>query len=131
MTAVEYSKNGDHVQKTVGESTMPSYRPARFVRLSLDDGEIANDGTDTETVTAEIVDGLDVLRGNDPSVLSESGTLTLSIDGAEVSVSIESGIGTTEVTTTKSAGATIEIETIDYDGGPTEPDSATIEVIAA
>ena len=118
------------------EQTATEYgtRPYRVARLSIDDGQVANNGTDTETVGVAIVDGLDVARGTDPadaSTLTESGTLTLSIDGAEVSVSISDGTGSKDVTTTKSAGSTIDVGAVGFDGGPIDPDTIEIEVTQA
>lgn len=138
MSSISYThSDGDDYVTEITETpnqTAEAYGhiPYRVATISLADGSVANDGTDTETVTVEIVDGLEVARGTAPadaSTLAESGTLTLSIDGAEVSVSLSDGTGRKDVTTTKSSGSTIDIEATGYDGGPIEADAVTIEVI--
>jgi hypothetical protein len=138
MSSISHTHNDgdDYVTEITETETQTAktrgHLPYRVARLSLEDGQLANDGTDTETVTVEIVDGLAVARGETPAVLdAESGTLTLSIDGAEVSVPIDGGTGTKAVTTTKSGGSSIEVETVGFDGGPIDADRVSIEVIQA
>lgn len=107
--------------------------PYRHGHLSLADGSVVNDGTDTETVTVEIVDGLAVAQGTAPAdatTLAEDATATLEIDGTTVDVSLTGGTGTKDITTTKSDGATIEVELVGLSTGPVDGDRVTIEVTA-
>lgn len=140
MSSTEYVRNDndDYVTERVTTDTQTAevygHLPYRVVTVTPSDGEVLNDGADVETVTVEIVDGLSVARETNPdaaSTLAESGTVTLSIDGATIDVTISDGIGTKDVTTTKAAGSTIDVETVAYDSGPIEGDSAAIEVIQA
>lgn len=133
----EHADGDDHVTKLVvtDAQTAESYGsiPYRHAVLSLEDAVLLNDGVDTETIGVEIVDGLEVARGTAPedaAVLSEDATATLSIDGATVDVSLTGGSGTKTLTTTKSDGATIEVELVALSTGPVDGDRATIEVTA-
>lgn len=110
-TSYEHRDGDDYVTEVVDTGTQTAEIrgpiPYRQFRVSVDDGQVRNDGADTETVTVEIVDGLEVARGTDPtdaSVLPVDATARVNIDGAEVSVSLTGGSGTRDVTTTKARG---------------------------
>lgn len=133
-----FARDEDYVTKVVetDEQTaeLPCWSAYRVGSISLSDGEVTNDGVDTETISIEVVDGLEVARGSSTAsapILNVSGTATIEIDGAAVSVAISSGTGTKEVTSTKSAGSTISVEVVEIDVGPIEPDTAEIEVVSA
>lgn len=132
-----FSKNGDYVSKTENtdrqEYQIPLFRAYRALYIQVDDGEVTTGGDDTETVSVRLVDGLEVARGTDrgdATVLAENGAVTLSVDGAAVDVDLTDGVGSTSISTNKSAGTTIDVEATDYSGGPVEGGAATIEVAA-
>jgi len=104
----------------------------RQFRISVSDGEISNDGKNTETVTVEVVDGLEVARGTDTAdatVLDVNDDAILAVDGSEQTVTISAGTGSVDLTTTKEAGSTIKIEAVELSSHPADRDSATIEVV--
>lgn len=106
----------------------------RVLVVSAVDGEVANDGTDTETVTVEVVDGLEVVRGSDPSdasVLDYSGDVTLTVDGVETAKTLSNGSVSFDLTTTKPEGSTIEIVAESLADHRAEIDRTEIEVLQA
>lgn len=85
----------------------------RQLVLMLEDGVLLNDGTETETLRVEIVNGLEIARGTDisnASLIIEDHTATLTVDGTEVDVTVTDGTGKTDITTTKSDGSTIDVQ---------------------
>jgi len=140
MSSTEYHHDdGDgYVTELISTETQTAevsgHLPYRVFRVSLSDGQLTNDGTDTETATVKVVDGLEVARGTTPSnatVLDYNGDVTLTIDGAAVTRTASSGVATVDVTTEKAAGSTIEVGAVGLDGVPAESDSAVIEVVSA
>jgi len=113
---------------------VPNTGPYRRLHITLADGFVANDGTDTEAVTVEVVDGLEVARGaelTDATVLDYDGDVTMSIDGVEVVKTLANGSVSFNLTAEKSAGKTIDIVAKSLADHPAESDSATIEVVSA
>jgi len=99
----------------------------------LDDGQVINDNTDTETVMIKVVDGLEVVKGTSPSnatVLDYGGDVTLSVDGQQTTKTLTNGTVEFDLTTDKSAGSEIEIFAESLADHPAESDSATIEVMS-
>ncbi len=140
MSSTEYQhSDGDdyvteNVTTDVQTAEMYGHLPYRVLKLGTFDGQLTNDGTDTEMLTVEVVDGLEVAKGTDPgnaTVLDYDGDVALSIDGAETTKTLSNGTVSFELTTEKSAGSTIEIVAETLADHPAESDSATIEVIQA
>lgn len=102
----------------------------RELFVSLDDGQVTTGGTDTETVTVEVVDGVQLARGDDPDRLDIDATLTCRVDGVEQSIEMTGGKATLDITTSKPAGATISVEAVGLNGVLCSNDAADIEVIA-
>jgi molecular chaperone DnaK (HSP70) len=81
--------------------------------LSVEDGQLINDGTDTETITVS-------------SSVSRDIDAILEVDGTEFPVVIPASSEYTQnVTTTKTAGSSIEVRLM---GIFNEPTAVTIEV---
>lgn len=142
MTAnISHRRNGDWLDRVIDTGTPPNDPavesgsiPARHLRLSLADGQLTNDGADVETVTVEVVDGLEVVRGTDPAdatVLNHDGDVTLTIDDVEMTKTLAKGSVAFDLTTEKPAGSTIEIVAESLADHPAESDRAEIEVIQA
>jgi len=109
----------------------PEYSPRRHLQLSVSEGQLKNDGKDSATVTIKVVSGLDVARGDDPTVLDHDGDVTLSVDGQQTTKTLTNGSVSFDLTTDKPAGSEIEIVAESLVDHPTERDSATIEVVSA
>ena len=126
LTEFDYRwSNGDY-------ATAYGSTPYRHLRLSLDDGSAVNDGSDIETVTIEVVDGLEVARGTGPAeatVLDYNGDVTLRIDDSEVVKTLSNGSVSLDLTTEKPAGSTIEIVAESLADHPAESDRVEIEVV--
>jgi len=108
--------------------------PYRHLHLSLADAQVTNDGTDTETVTISVVDGLDVARGDVPenaTVLDHSGDVILFVDGQQTTKTLTNGKVEFDLTTDKPAGSEIEIVAESLADHPAESDSAIIKVVSA
>lgn len=105
--------------------------PYRHLRVSLSDGQLLNDGTDSETVTIEVVSGLNVVRVESPTVLDYDGNLNLSLDGSKMTKTLTNGSVEFDITTDKQAGSEIEIVAESLADYPADPASATIEVVSA
>jgi hypothetical protein len=138
MSSISYIHNdGDEFvteQVTTDAQTaeIRGHLPYRVLRLSLADGQLANDGTAKETVTVKVVDGLEVARGTDPvdaTVLDHDGNVTVTVDGVETTKAITNGSMSFDVTTEKSAGSTIEVVAESLADHPAESDKSIIEVI--
>jgi hypothetical protein len=133
-------KTGDYVlDKTTTNTGQETYNLGsansgayRRLHVSLSNGSVVNDSTDTETVTLSVVDGLEVARGAEPSnatVLDYDGDVTVTIDGVETTKTLTSGTTEFDVTTAKSAGSTIGIVAESLADHPAESSRATIEVL--
>jgi len=135
MSSTKYTHNDgdDYVTELTHTGTQTAethaHIPYRQLRVSLSDGSLANDGTDTETVTIEVVSGLDVSRGDSATVLDYNGDITITVDGKQTTKTLTNGSVSFDVTTTKSAGSEIEIVAESLADHPAESDSATIEVV--
>jgi hypothetical protein len=132
-----YEKNGNFIKRVVEtdnqNATSPKWSPYRHLCLKLDDGTILNDGSDTETVSVEVVDGLNVAKGTDPAnatSLNHNGDVTLSVDGSTTTKTLTNGSVEFDLTTDKSAGSEIEIVAESLADHPAERGSATIEVVS-
>jgi len=136
---MKYQSTGEFVRaegKTPNQTfAFPHFSPARVTHVFIQDGQVANDGSDTETITVEVVDGLEVARGTDPAeatVLDYDGDVTLTIDGAvETTKTLTDGSVSFDVTTEKPAGTTIEIVAESLADHPAESDRVEIEVTQA
>jgi len=136
MSSTEYiHNNGDgyvteltHTESQTAETY--GHIPYRQLCVSLSDGQIPNDATATETVTVKVVSGLDVARGDPPTVLDYNGDVTLSVDGQQITKNLTNGKVTFDLSTTKSAGAEIEVVAESLANHPATSDSATIEVVS-
>lgn len=136
MSSTEYTHGAgdEYVTEEVTTETQTAevygHLPYHVFRVSLVDGSLVNDGTDTETVTVKVVNGLDVARGDDPTVLDYDDDVTLSVDGQQTTKILTSGSVEFDLTTDKSAGSEIEIVAESLADHPAESDSATIEVVS-
>lgn len=134
---MRYEANGDFV-RAEGETpnqifAFPHFSALKYLNVSLSDRGVVSDGTDFETVTISVVDGLEVARGTDPAeatVLDYSGDVTLSVDGSTTSKTLTNGTVSFDLTTDKPAGTEIEIVAESLADHPAESDSATIEVVS-
>jgi len=105
----------------------------RCLHIDTQDQSIINDGSDTETITVSVVDGLAVGEGIDPSnadVLSYDGGVAISVDGSETTKTLTNGSVEFDITTDKAADSEIEIAAKSLADHPAESDSATIEVVS-
>lgn len=137
---IEYERDGGYINELTTTPTRennPSiaekWRPYRRLRLSPNESQLLNDGADKETVTIEVVDGLEVARGTDPSnatVLSYDGDVTLTFDGVEMTKMFTNGSVSFDLTTEKPAGSEIEIVAESLADHPAESDRAVIEVVS-
>lgn len=130
-----YRDNGDEfVTEEVTTDTQTAevrgHLPYRVCHVTLVDGQLTNDGTDTETITIDVVSGLDVTRGDSPTKLDYDGDVTLTIDGVETTKTLTNGSVSFDVTTKKLSGSTIKIVAESLADHPAESDSATIEVVS-
>lgn len=129
-----YERRGAFIKKFVESSTdsdaMLPYGAFRHLHIETDKQQIQNDNTDTETVTVKAVNGLDVARGNSPTVLDYDGDLTLSVDGQQTTKTLTNGSVSFDIITDKSAGSEIEVVAESLSDHPAESDSATIEVVS-
>jgi len=127
----------DHVTETVETESQTAeirgHLPFRVLSTGLEDGAIINDGSDTETVTISVVDGLEVAQGTNPAnatMIAVDGDVTLSVDGQQTTKTLTGGSVSFDLTTDKPAGSVIAIVAESLADRPTEPDSATIEVVS-
>lgn len=137
MSSTEYTHNdGDeYVTELIHTDTQTAevynHIPYRQIRVSLSDRQLLNDNSATATVTIDVVSGLDVARGDDPTLLDYSGDVTLSVDGNETTKALTNGSVEFDLSTDKPVGSEVEIVAESLADHPTESDSATIEVISA
>jgi len=140
MHSIEYThSDGDNYvteQVTTDRQTSEIYGhlPYRVLVVTFADVQGSNDGTDSETVTVEVVNGLEVARGtdaDDATVLDYDGDVTISVDGATTTKTSTNGSISFDLTTDKPAGSEIEIVAESLADHPAERDSATIEVMSA
>ena len=100
------------------------------IRVTVEDGTVTNDGTDTERITVWLVNEfMDPEKPfDDIAVLDRNDDVTVTVDGAELTKTLTNGIVSFDVTTEKSADSTIEIVAESLADHLAESDSATIEV---
>lgn len=138
---VQYEKNGGYINTQIYTNADNANSPAtiyksniyRHLTISPSIAKLRNDGTDTETVSVEVVDGLEVAKGTDPAnatVLDYNGDVTLTIGGVETIKTLTNGSVEFDLTTDKPAGSEIEIVAESLADHPAESDSATIEVVS-
>jgi hypothetical protein len=109
---------------------MHKFKPYRWLSVSVDDGKILNDGKDTESVTVEVINGLQVARDNTPAdVLQYDGDVILKVNGAEMAKTLTDGRVVFDVTTEKSAGNSIDIVAKSLSNNIAKSDRAEIKVI--
>lgn len=135
MSSIEYTHDpGDKfVNELIDTGTqvaeVTGHIPYHKLRVEADDGEIAGDGQDTETVTISVISGLDYVSNDRETVISYSGEVTGTVDGTERTAQITDGTVSFDVTTDKPAGETMEIEAMTLGDVPADPDQATVEVV--
>jgi len=135
MSSIEYKHNNGDGYVTelthTDNQTVEAYGhiPYRHLRLSLSDGQLKNDDTDSETVTIEVVSGLDIARDDSPTVLDYDGDVILSVNGQKTTKSLNNGSLEFDIRTDKPAGSGIVAVAESLANHPAERDSATIEVI--
>jgi len=100
-------------------------------RVTLDDGQVINDGADMETVTVTLVNDFvgPETPFDDIAVLNRDDDVTVTVDGSEMAKTLSNGTLSFDVTTEKSSSSTINITVKhpDVDDTATE----TIEVVTA
>jgi hypothetical protein len=136
MNSIKYqhTSGDEYVTESIDTGTqvaqITGHLPYHRLRISHDDGVITNNGTDTETITVEVVDGVQVARENTPAdVLGYDGDVTVEIDGAETTKSVTDGSVSFDLTTSKPAGAKIAVQAVELNATPSDSDSVSIEVI--
>jgi hypothetical protein len=111
-------------------ATKTGHLPYHRLRISHDDGVITNNGTETETIAVEVVDGVQVARGNTPAdTLNYTGDVIIEINGAETTKSVTDGSVSFDLTTSKPAGAEITVQAAGLNNHPTDSDAVSIEVL--
>jgi len=140
MSLIEYTHTDgdDYVTENITTDTQTAeiygHIPYCVFVLTLQNGRVLNNGTDTESVTVSVRDGLAVARGAAPSdatVLDYSGDVMISVDGVETTKTFTNGTVSFELTTEKPAGSEIQIVSEPLADHPAERDSMTIEVVNA
>jgi len=136
MSSIEYQHDDgdDYVTELTHTDNQTAevygHIPYRHLRVSLADTQLLNDGTDSETVTIEVMSGLDVSRGDSPTVLDYNGDVIITVDGQQTTKTLTNGSVEFDLTTDKSAGTEIEIIAESLADHPAESDRATIEVVS-
>lgn len=134
MHSIEYQHSGDYVKEITRTNNQVAvavgHIPYRQLRISLSDGQLINNGSDTETITVKVVSGLDVARGDTPSVLDYDGDVTVFVDGDATTKTLTNGTLSFEITSNKSAGSEIEIIAESLADHPAESDIKTIDVVS-
>jgi hypothetical protein len=131
---MKFERNGYHIMLIKENLTLHRYLKYMHLNMTLDDVVITNNGVDTEQIEITLVDGLEVVRGTDPTeatVLDYDGDITLTVDGIEMTKTLTNGSVKFNITTDKPAGSEIEIVAESLADHPAESDSATIEVVSA
>jgi hypothetical protein len=134
-TEYHHSADEGYVREVVdtGSQTaeITGHIPYHQFRVSNDDGELINDGSDTEVITIKLVNGLQVARENRPAdVLAFDGDVSVAVNGAETTKAMTDGSVSFNITTSKPAGASITVRAVGLNNHPAESDSAAIEVIS-
>lgn len=137
MSLTEYVLNDgdDYVTEKVTTDAQTAevygHLPYRVFHVTTDGGTITNDGEDTVAVTISVVDGLEIARGTDrqnATVLDVSDDVSLTVNGADITKSLENGTMSFDVTTTKTAGGMVDITAVSLVNHPAGRDTAEIEV---
>jgi hypothetical protein len=129
MTTYTHSSETDEVLSVseTGVKTHHAFYHAIRCRSSPD--SIQNNGTETAIITIEVVDGLQLARGETPAaVLAYEGDVTLKIDGAETTKPMTAGSVSFDISTSKPAGSTITVRAVGLNDHAAESDGAMIEV---
>jgi len=135
MSSTEYERRAgdDYVTELVHTEAQTAeaygHIPYRLLSVSVDDGQITNDGTDAETVKVECLSNLDMVSNNRKTVLSYDGDVTLFVDGQQTTKTLTNGSVEFELTTDKPAGSEIEIIADSVIDHPAEADRVSIEVV--
>lgn len=138
MSSIKYTHDGgEYVIKRIDTGNqvaeVTGHIPYRHLVVDADDGELINNGDDSETITVSVVDGLEITRGADPSeasVLDHEGDVAIAVDGSKTTKTLENGSVEFDLTTEKSAGSEITVEAIGLEDNPAESDSTVIEVVS-
>jgi hypothetical protein len=127
-TGDEYVTELTHTETQTAETY--GHLPYRQLRVSAEDGQLKNSGSDTETIIIEVINGLQLARGETPAdVLAYDGDVTVEIDGAETTKSMTGGSVSFDVTTSKPAGASISVRAVGLNNHPVESDSVSIKPV--
>jgi hypothetical protein len=102
--------------------------PYHQLRVTANDGQLTNNSTDTETITVEVVNGLQRARGSTADVLNYDGGVTVEIDGAETTKTMTDGSVSFDLSTSKPAGATISVRVVGLNNHASDTNSVSIEV---
>lgn len=130
----KHSDGDDYLELHITTDTQTAIDRAtayRWLHVSLSDTTILNDGSDSVTVTIEVIDGFEIATGTNRSnatVLPFDGDVYVEVDGAETTKTLSGGSLSFDVTTTKDSGSTIDIQATNLASVEAESHSATIEV---
>ena len=75
------------------------------LHISLEDGDVVGDGSDSEDVTVRLEQGGDLVTGQH--------TVELVVDGFNYDVNTTDGVGTHSVTTSKQTGSNVSVQAVD------------------
>jgi len=75
------------------------------LHISLQDGNVVGDGSDSEDVTVRLKQG--------GSLVTEQHTVELVVDGFNYDVDTTDGVGTHSVTTSKQTGSNVSVQAVD------------------
>jgi hypothetical protein len=136
MFSIEYNHkdNDDYVTEITHTETQTAetygHIPYHQLRVSADDGQLINNGSDTELVTVEVVNGLQVVQNETPAdAVDYNGDVTVSVEGIETTKSVTNGTTSFDITTQKSASSSIEVTAESLSEKPAESDDVEIEVV--
>jgi hypothetical protein len=135
MSSTDYTHNDgdDYMTEKVDTGNQIAevygYLPYRKLNVTTSDGSVSTGGSDSVTVTVEVISQLDYLNNDRETMLAHDGDVTVRIDGAAVTKTVSGGTVEFDVTTEKPAGETIEIVAKSLADHPAESDSVKLEVM--
>jgi len=134
LTNLSHKDGDEYVTEEIdtGNQTakITGHVPYRLLSVSVESGQVTNDGADTETVTVQCLSNLEMVSDNRETVLSYDGYVTVTVDGQQTTKTLTNGSVSFDLSTDKSAGSEIEVEAESLADHPAEPTSATIEVVS-
>ncbi|UBF22186.1 hypothetical protein HRTV-2_gp38 [Halorubrum virus HRTV-2] len=104
------AKSPVELDKETARQVNERYKTLTLKKLVVqpEDGQIEANGAGSETLAIEVVNG-------DDERVTENYTANLAIDNTLTEVSVIDGVGTTDITTDKTAGAQVNVQAVDLD----------------